>query len=113
MVPTVFRKNQPPVVTPSPKHRALCYDAFAILHSGEIKTAVYVAQKLNRASVADADEKRSDKFFADARLPYIEISSLTVNNVPSISLMAAPAPGHSEPSAGTVFARHTPLLPSL
>ena len=51
-----------------PTHRALCCDAFAILHSGESKTAVYVAQKLNRALVADADEKRTDKFFADARL---------------------------------------------
>ena len=43
--------NMPPVVAPRPLQRALCYDAFAILHSGESKTAVYVAQKLNRALV--------------------------------------------------------------
>ena len=57
-------------------HRALCYDAFAILHSGESKTAVFVAQKLNRALVADADERRKDKFFADARLPSAERAEL-------------------------------------
>jgi len=70
--PQFFAQGKPPIVKPSPTHRALCYDAFAILHSGESKTAVYVAQKLNRASVADADEKRKDKFFADARLPEAE-----------------------------------------
>jgi hypothetical protein len=38
---------------------ALCYDAFAILHSGQSKTAVYVAQKRNRAVITDAGEKRT------------------------------------------------------
>jgi endonuclease G len=56
--------------------RALCYDAFAILHSGESKTAVFVAQKLNRASIADADEKRTNRFFPDARLRSAERASL-------------------------------------
>jgi len=74
--PQFFAQGKPPIVKPSPTHRALCYDAFAILHSGESKTAVYVAQKLNRASVADADEKRKDKFFADARLPEAERATL-------------------------------------
>ena len=74
--PQFFAEGRPPTVKPSPNHRALCYDAFAILHSGESKTAVYVAQKLNRASVADADEKRRDKFFADARLPAAERATL-------------------------------------
>lgn len=74
--PQFFAKAKPPAVAPRPTQRALCYDAFAILHSGESKTAVYVAQKLNRASVADADEKRSDKFFADARLPAAERATL-------------------------------------
>jgi len=71
-----FAGGQPPVLAPRPMHRALCYDAFAILHSGESKTAVYVAQKLNRASVADADEKRTDRFFADARLRSAERATL-------------------------------------
>ena len=71
-----FAAGEPPVVSPRPTQRALCYDAFAILHSGESKTAVYVAQKLNRALVADADEKRTDKFFADARLRAAERATL-------------------------------------
>jgi endonuclease G len=71
-----FAKAKPPVVLTQPKQRALCFDAFAILHSGESKTAIYVAQRLNRASVADADEKRRDKFYADARLPFTERATL-------------------------------------
>ncbi|WP_210545194.1 DNA/RNA non-specific endonuclease [Rhodoferax sp. PAMC 29310] len=75
--PQFFANNKPPIMTPRPMLRALCYDAFAILHSGERKTAVYVAQKLNRASVADADEKRKDKFFSDARLRSAERANLS------------------------------------
>ena len=74
--PQFFANKKPPIVALHPMQRALCYDAFAILHSGESKTAVYVAQKLNRASVADADEKRKDKFFADARLRSSERANL-------------------------------------
>jgi endonuclease G len=74
--PQFFAKGQPPKVAPNPVNRALCYDAFAILHSGQSKTPVFVAQKLNRASVADADEKRKDKFFSDARLPEAERATL-------------------------------------
>ena len=74
--PQFFANKKPPIVVPHPMHRALCYDAFAILHSGESKTAVFVAQKLNRALVADADERRKDKFFADARLPSAERAEL-------------------------------------
>jgi len=33
--PQFFAGGQPPVVNPQPSQRALCYDAFAILHSGE------------------------------------------------------------------------------
>lgn len=56
--------------------RALCYDAFAILHSGESKTSVYVAQRLNRVSIADTGEKRTNRFFPDARLRSAERASL-------------------------------------
>ena len=71
-----FANGKPPIVPPRPTNRDLCYDAFAILHSGESKTAVFVAEKLNRASIADADEKRTNKFFPDARLRFAERASL-------------------------------------
>ena len=58
------------------KLRALCYEAFAVLHNGESKTPVYVVQRLNRAAIDDADEKRTNKFFADARLPRAERAEL-------------------------------------
>jgi endonuclease G len=74
--PQFFAKAQATKVATNPTNRALCYDAFAILHSGQSKTPVFVAQKLNRASVADADEKRKDKFFSDARLPASERATL-------------------------------------
>lgn len=74
--PQFFAQGTPPVVKTRPMQRALCYDAFAILHSGESKTPVLVAQRLNRASVADADEKRTNRFFADARLPFAERATL-------------------------------------
>ena len=71
-----FASAKPPVVAPRPTHRALCYDAFAVLHSGESKTPVFVAEKLNQASVADANEKRTNRFFADARLRSAERATL-------------------------------------
>jgi len=74
--PQFFAQGTPPAVEKRPMQRALCYDAFAILHSGESKTPVLVAQRLNRASVADADEKRTNRFFADARLPTEERATL-------------------------------------
>jgi endonuclease G len=74
--PQFFANAKAPVVAPRPTDRALCYDAFAILHSGESKTAVFVAQKLNKALVADADEKRTNRFFADARLRSAERATL-------------------------------------
>lgn len=67
-----FPNKTPPQVQETTKQgmlRALCYEAFAILHSGTTKTPVYVVERLNTAKIKDADEKRNDKFFADARLP--------------------------------------------
>ena len=63
-----FAGGKATVVALRSLNRDFCYDAFAILHSGEIKTAVFVAEKLNKASIADTDEKRTNKFFLDARL---------------------------------------------
>jgi len=75
--PQFFAGGVPPVTPAAPKLRALCYDAFAVLHSGNTRTPVFVAQRLNRQLVQDADEKRKDKFFADARLPRAERAELS------------------------------------
>lgn len=57
--------------------RDLCYDAFAVLHSGQSKTPVFVAQRLTRETLEDAaDEVRGNRFFADARLPSRERANL-------------------------------------
>ena len=74
--PKFFANGTPPVVEKRPLQRALCYDAFAILHSGESKTPVFVAERLNRASIADTGEKRTNRFFPDARLRSAERATL-------------------------------------
>ncbi|NTV10746.1 MAG: DNA/RNA non-specific endonuclease [Zoogloea sp.] len=57
--------------------RELCFDAFAVLHSGQTRTPVFVAEHLTRAQLRDAqDEERTDRFFADARLPRAERAEL-------------------------------------
>lgn len=75
--PQFFAQGIAPAVPPSLKQRELCYESFAILHSGETRTPLFVAEKLNRQAVLDADEKRQDKFFADARLPRAERAELS------------------------------------
>lgn len=71
-----FANGKPSVFATRPGNRALCYDAFAILHSGESKTPVFVAGKLSSGALDDTHQKRSNKFFADARLPSAERATL-------------------------------------
>lgn len=75
--PQHFAGGQPPVTPKAPKLRELCFDGFAVLHSGNTKTPVYVTQRLNRQMLEDGRSiKRTDKFFADARLPSSERAEL-------------------------------------
>lgn len=74
--PQFFANGKPPVIAPRPLLRELCYEAFAVLHSGKTRTPVFVAQRLNRQSIEDANEKRAKRFFADARLPSAERAEL-------------------------------------
>ena len=59
------------------KARALCFEGFAVMHSGVTKTPVYSAEVLNRSRIRSARENtRTDTFFEDARLPYAERATL-------------------------------------
>lgn len=72
-----FPRQQPPVVPARPALRELCFDAFAILHDGRTKTPVLVAQRLTRDMLEQArGVERTDKFYAEARLPRSERAEL-------------------------------------
>lgn len=66
-----FPSQRPFHVTSGPGQlRDICFDSFAVWHSGESKTPVVVITKLNRARLIDAqNEQRSDRFYEEARLP--------------------------------------------
>ena len=76
--PQHFPRGIAPAVAPAPQQRALCYDAFAVLHYGETRTPLFVAERLNQQSIEAAKgEQRTNKFFADARLPRSERAELS------------------------------------
>lgn len=78
--PALFADGQVPVLT-NPKLAArtvpLCFEAFAVLHSGVTRTPLYSAEHLTRASVAAARTvARDDAFHEEPRLPADERASL-------------------------------------
>lgn len=77
--PHIFADGLAPRVSENApaRQRELCFDSFAVLHSGQSKTPVYVAEKLSRASVQDAKyEQRTERFYEEARLPLADRSHL-------------------------------------
>jgi len=57
--------------------RELCFEAFAVLHSGQSKTPVWVAQRLDPEGLAKALQvARSGRFYQEARLPSSERATL-------------------------------------
>ncbi|MCB5362171.1 DNA/RNA non-specific endonuclease [Pusillimonas sp. CC-YST705] len=75
--PVFFPEGRAPQVPAAPALRELCFDAFALLHSGNTRTPVFVAQRLNRRMLQQAQGiTRRDRFFADARLPAAERAEL-------------------------------------
>ncbi|SDA34482.1 endonuclease G [Methylobacterium sp. UNC378MF] len=78
--PSLFADGRTPVLTnPKLAVRAtpLCFEAFAVLHSGLTRTPLYAAEHLTRASVAAARAvARDDSFHEEARLPEDQRASL-------------------------------------
>lgn len=77
--PQFFVNGSAPKVSKSSpeRQRELCFDSFAVLHSGQSKTPVYVVEKLNRAQLSDAKgEVRTNRFYEEARLPGADRSRL-------------------------------------
>lgn len=75
----IFANGIPPIIQhPEKSHtRALCFDAFAVLHSDVSRTPVYVAERLNRqVLLAARSNQRSGRFFSEARLPRSERAEL-------------------------------------
>ncbi|MCH8620232.1 DNA/RNA non-specific endonuclease [Undibacterium sp. TS12] len=74
-----FAEQKIPVLQHSTdmRPRALCFSAFAVLHSGRSHTPIYVAERLNRKIINQAKEnERSNQFYADTRLPRAERAEL-------------------------------------
>ncbi len=72
-----FPGGQPPVVPAGPALRELCFSSFAILHSGQTKTPVFVAERLNRQMLIQGQGiGRADRFYTEARLPAAERAEL-------------------------------------
>ena len=72
-----FFPSRPPVLKQQPRLRELCFNEFAVLYSGESKTPLYVAQRLNaRGLEQGAKLKRKDKFYPEARLPFADRAQL-------------------------------------
>ncbi|MEN4920157.1 DNA/RNA non-specific endonuclease [Achromobacter spanius] len=75
--PQFFPKERAPIVPGGQALRELCFSTFAILHNGQTKTPVFVAERLNRKMLTQAQGMpRSDKFYAEARVPRAERAEL-------------------------------------
>jgi len=78
--PALFAKGLAPVLTNAKlaaRTVPLCFEAFAVLHSGVTRTPLYSAEHLTRASIADARAvARDDAFHEETRLPEAERASL-------------------------------------
>jgi endonuclease G len=78
--PALFADGRAPaLVNPKLADRAvpLCFEAFAVLHSGASRTPLYAAERLTRRSVSAARRvERADAFHDEDRLPEDDRASL-------------------------------------
>lgn len=76
--PQFFAPGRAPMVPKALQLRELCFSGFAVLHSGLTKTPVFVAQRLNRQLLQQAQSVgRQDRFYEEARLPERERARLS------------------------------------
>ncbi len=76
----LFSERTPPAIqnVDGLKPRALCFSGFAVMHSGKTHVPIYVAEKLNKQLLSDAQEnERTNQFFEEARLPASERAQLS------------------------------------
>lgn len=75
-----FYQQRPPLIPAAINAggvRELCFADFAVLHSASTRSPVFAAEKLSAHSLSDAsDEKRTDRFYEEARLPSAERGQL-------------------------------------
>jgi endonuclease G, mitochondrial len=57
--------------------RDLCFDSFAIYYSPQDKKPIYTVEKLNKEQLSVPHPRRSNQFYEEARLPFVERSLLT------------------------------------
>lgn len=75
--PQFFPQRQGPIVPTQSNLRELCFSSFAILHNGQTKTPVFVAQRLNKQGLKNTSNvERTDRFYEEARLPKAERATL-------------------------------------
>ena len=70
-----FPKGVIPVV--QEPGRALCFDSFAVMYSPSNKKPIFTIERLNKERLRNADEKRTDRFYEEARLRPSERARLT------------------------------------
>lgn len=75
-----FAGREPEIVNPrlTAKTRELCFQAYAVLHSGVARTPLWSAEKLTRAGIAQAHRTaREDSFHPEMSLPASERAELS------------------------------------
>ncbi|WP_260986257.1 DNA/RNA non-specific endonuclease [Bordetella genomosp. 13] len=72
-----FPDAAPPAAPDTGARRELCFSGFAVLYDGARKTPIFVAERLNRRLLQQGqDLERTDRFYAEARLPIWERAQL-------------------------------------
>lgn len=70
----LFPSQQIPI-TPQ-AGRDICFDSFAIYYSPQDKKPIYTVEKLNKEELSAPHPRRSNQFYEEARLPFVERSLL-------------------------------------